>query len=103
MSQTLQVTLLALLWFVYFVLHSWLASDRLKARVAERIPRAAPAYRLLYNLLATLLLIPPMSLMWLWRTETVLRWSGGWQWLAMAGMGTGLASVSRAGFLHAAL
>ena len=82
MSQTLQVTLLALLWFVYFVLHSWLASDRLKAKVAERFPAVAPAYRLLYNLLATLLLIPPLSLMWLWRTETVFHWTGGWQWLA---------------------
>ena len=84
MSTALQASLLALTWLVYFVLHSALASDRLKASVAQRFPSYAPAYRLVYNLLATLLLIPPLLMMWLWRGELLISWSGPVQCLSVA-------------------
>ena len=63
-------------WLVYFGLHSLLASIGAKALVATRWPRAMPAYRLGYNLLAIVLLALPLWLTlsapgpWLWQ------WSG---------------------------
>jgi protein-S-isoprenylcysteine O-methyltransferase Ste14 len=68
--------LIILSWLVYFGLHSLLASIRVKQYVASRWPRAMPAYRLMFNLLAVVLLAVPLWLTlnapgpWLWR------WSG---------------------------
>ena len=45
-------------WLVYFVIHSALASLALKRRVAVRWPGFMPAYRLVYNALAVVLLLP---------------------------------------------
>ena len=47
---------LILSWLVYFGLHSLLASIAAKQDVASRWPRAMPAYRLGFNVLAVLLL-----------------------------------------------
>ena len=85
---------LALSWLVYFMLHSWLASIGVKQRVAANWPRLMPAYRLCYNLLATVLLMVPLWLTlkaagpWLWR------WSGGWEWVSLA-----VSAAAIAGFL----
>lgn len=49
-------------WLAYGALHSWLAGHGVKAWVERRWPRFAPAYRLAYNGLATLLLVPPLWL-----------------------------------------
>ncbi len=63
-------------WLVYFGLHSLLASIGAKQYVASRWPRAMPAYRLVFNVLAVVLLAVPLWLSlagsgpWLWR------WSG---------------------------
>jgi protein-S-isoprenylcysteine O-methyltransferase Ste14 len=81
---TNKLSLLALAWTAYFVLHSWLASFRVKGWVAQRWPSWEQRYRLAYNLLATLLLVPLLiatelaSDHWLWR------WQGGWAWAAHA-------------------
>jgi protein-S-isoprenylcysteine O-methyltransferase Ste14 len=72
----LDLTLIALAWLLYGLLHSLLASLGIKRWVVEHAPRAMPLYRIGFNLLATLLLLPP-----LWLT---LR-SGGeplWHWPA---------------------
>ena len=77
-----KLLLLALAWTGYFVLHSWLASLSTKAWVAQRWPGYEKRYRLMYNLLATLLLVPLLiatesaSDHWLWR------WQGPWAWAA---------------------
>lgn len=77
-----QVLLLVGTWLFYFLVHSLLASLPVKRRVAGRWPGLMPAYRLLFNLLALLLLLPPLYLTyhlngpWLWR------WSGPAWWLA---------------------
>ncbi len=47
-----------LAWLAYFVLHSFLASHRLKHYIAHVFPKCAPYYRLIYNALAIGLLIP---------------------------------------------
>ncbi|MEJ2456407.1 MAG: hypothetical protein P8103_19970 [Candidatus Thiodiazotropha sp.] len=84
--------LLGLLWLIYFGLHSLFASLWMKSRVAARWPDLMPRYRLLFNLLALLLLVPPLILMWrlggepLWRYQDfgdVLRFT--LMGLAMAG------------------
>lgn len=56
------VLLIALAWLAYGLIHSWLAGSAVKAWVTRHWPRLAPAYRLAYNALATLLLIPPLAL-----------------------------------------
>ncbi|MDX1594764.1 MAG: hypothetical protein R3298_10965 [Gammaproteobacteria bacterium] len=73
---------LALLWIGYFALHSLLASLRCKRAVAAHWPTAMPAYRLAYNGLAVLLLLPPAWLMLSWDGPWLWRWTGPWGWLA---------------------
>ncbi len=77
-----QVPILIGAWLFYFLIHSILASLAVKHLVAARWPGLMPAYRLLFNLIALLLLLPPLYLTyyldgpWLWR------WSGSAWWLA---------------------
>lgn len=70
---------IALAWMLYGVLHSWLASTTLKRRVAARWPLAPRVWRLAYNLLAILLLLPPLWLTWRHDGPLVIDWS---PWLA---------------------
>jgi len=85
---------LAAAWALYFVVHSALASLAVKEWVARHWPGAMPYYRLAFNTLAVLLLIPPALLTllapgpWLWR------WSGAARWAADA-----LMLLAAAGFL----
>lgn len=58
----LDLLLIGCAWLAYGALHSWLAASGFKARVTRRWPGLAPAYRLAYNGLAVLLLIPPLAL-----------------------------------------
>lgn len=68
----MDLTLLLLAWLLYFALHSWLASNGLKAYVEQRWPRIYAVYRIIFNGLALLLLLPlmyysytlPMQLWW---------------------------------------
>ncbi len=74
-------SLLAAAWVLYFIIHSALASLRLKRWVAEHWTAAMPLYRLGYNLLAVVLLIGPVGLLWadpgppLWTRSHWIRWS----------------------------
>ena len=78
------LALLAASWIAYFALHSLLASLGLKHRVAARWPRAMPAYRLAYNALALLLLLPPVGLMLAWDGPLLWAWSGPLTWASHA-------------------
>ena len=90
-SQTL---LLILSWLAYFSLHSLLASIWVKQYVGSRWPRAMPAYRLVFNILAVLLLAVPLGLTlnasgpWIWR------WSG-----FASGVAVVLSAAAVVGFL----
>lgn len=86
----LQLTLLALLWLVYFALHSLFASLWLKSRVAARLPGLMPGYRLLFNGLALILLLPPVGLMWRLAGEPLWRYGGVWEALRFGLMGLAL-------------
>ncbi len=74
-----QLFLIALAWTLYGVLHSWLASTSLKRKVGARWPKVHPAYRLIYNLFAITLLLPPLWLTWRFQGPLVIEWS---PWLA---------------------
>ena len=63
-SQT--IILLIILWSLYFVLHSILASIRVKTLVAARWPALMPAYRLFFNLVAILFIVPPLTIVFVY-------------------------------------
>jgi hypothetical protein len=87
-----QPLLLVGAWLCYFAIHSLLASLGLKRLVARRWPALMPAYRLLFNLQAILLLIPPLYLTYQWDGPFLWRWIGAGWWLAngLALLGLGL-------------
>lgn len=89
-----QIAVLATTWLAYAVVHSVLASLTVKQRIAARFPDAARGYRLLFNAVAVVLLVPPLWLTFAWRGPLLWRWSEGWGWLA-----DGLALAAVAGFV----
>jgi len=52
------IIILTFLWLLYFLSHSLLASDHTKKILILALPSLASYYRLLYNLLAIVLLLP---------------------------------------------
>jgi protein-S-isoprenylcysteine O-methyltransferase Ste14 len=97
---TTELVLLAALWLAYFALHSLLATLAFKRWLAARVPRLMPAYRLGYNALAVLLLLPPAWLMLAWDGPLLWAWEGVWAWLAhlLALVALGLFAWSLAGY-----
>ena len=89
--------ILALAWAAYFALHSALASLGLKRRVAAIFPAWMPYYRLAFNGLAVLLLLPILWLTYRDPGALLWRWQGIGFWLA-----NGLALAALAGFAHSA-
>jgi protein-S-isoprenylcysteine O-methyltransferase Ste14 len=85
----LELLLIACAWLAYGALHSWLAATQVKAWVERRWPAALPGYRLLFNLLSVLLLLPVLWLTHgyegaaLWRVPSWIAWPA----LAIAVMG----------------
>jgi protein-S-isoprenylcysteine O-methyltransferase Ste14 len=92
-----QLLELAGAWLLYFAIHSLLASLWLKRRVARRWPEWMPAYRLLFNLQALLLLLPPLYLTYIWDGPFLWQWQGWGWWLA-----NGLALLAAGLFLWSA-
>ena len=89
------LALLLLCWLGYFALHSMLASLRVKHKLAELRPDLVPAYRLTFNTLAVLLLLPILWLMYRTPGPTLWRWDGAAAWLA-----NGMALAAMLGFLR---
>lgn len=85
---------LALAWLGYFALHSALASLRVKSWVASRYPQRMPLYRLSFNILAVLMLLPILWLMIRSPGPALWAWQGWEAWLA-----NGLALAAVFGFL----
>ncbi len=86
---------LVLAWLGYFALHSTLASLELKRRVAAARPHWMPYYRLGFNVLALLLLLPILWLTYRDPGPVLWRWQGLGFWLA-----NGLALAALGGFWH---
>ena len=83
-----------ILWMLYFSIHSLFASLRFKQFILLSYPGIMPWYRLIFNILAMLLLIPPVFLMLMYPGELVWQWSGNWRYLANT-----LALLAIAGFI----
>jgi len=79
---TEQLWILLAVWLAYFVLHSALASLTAKRWVADRYPHWMPAYRLFFNAVAMLGVLPPLYLMLYWRGEPLWQWEGIWFWVS---------------------
>ena len=77
------LSLLALSWILYGVIHSILASQTTKDWVLKRYPNAFPAYRLIFNVLAVVLVIPPLALNYYFQSEPLWTWSGAFAWLSI--------------------
>jgi methanethiol S-methyltransferase len=78
---TLSTLLLLMAWGAYFFLHSWLASVQCKRKVAKDWPRLWRRYRLIYNLVATILLLPLVLLLWWLPSPLIWQWSAAWGFL----------------------
>lgn len=87
------LVLLAFCWIGYFALHSALASLAVKRRVAAARPDLMPYYRLAFNALALLLILPVLWLTYREPATMLWRWQGIAAWLA-----NGLALVAIFGF-----
>lgn len=77
----MRLAAIALAWFGYFALHSVLAASSVKAWVGGRWPRFMPAYRIAFNVMATLTLIPVLWLVYGGASDWLWQWRGVWAWL----------------------
>lgn len=84
MAASTHLALLAVSWMLYGLIHSALARPAAKAWFRARFPRQFPAYRLLFNLLAGLLLVPPLWLLFSFPGEALWRWPRVLGWIADA-------------------
>ena len=83
-----------LAWLGYALVHSLLASLAVKRWVASHRPHWMPGYRLAFNAVALVCLLPPWALTVFQRGPWLWRWPGSAAWLAdgLAGL-AGLAFV----------
>lgn len=76
-------------WFAYFALHSLLASSTAKSWIGWRWPRLMPGYRLAFNLVAVVALLPVLWLVYGTGGDPLWQWQGAWAWVA-----NGLAGIA---------
>ena len=81
MTDTSHLTVLACTWIAYAVIHSVLASNRLRRSFEQRFPDLIDVYRLLYNLIALILLLPPLWLLYSYTGRPLWDWSATTGWL----------------------
>lgn len=80
--QVTHVWILAALWLAYFAIHSGLASLTVKRALARHWPGAMRGYRLAFNALALLLVVPPLWFTYALDAPYLWRWNGLWAWVA---------------------
>lgn len=81
---------IAIGWVAFFVAHSALASNRLKLVLGRRWPVLARNYRLAYNVVALVTLVPILALVLGYPGPDLWAWTGMARWVAE---GVGLAGV----------
>jgi len=94
MTAASHLTLLATSWVLYAALHSALASHAGKTWFRGHFPHRFQAYRLMFNLLALALLLPPLWLLYSYPGPPLWRWPAVLGWIA-----DGAALAAAAGFL----
>lgn len=78
--------LLILAWTAFFILHSLLAGHTAKAWVKNHWPRLYRQYRLTYNVVALITIVPAMVYAWVYPSPLLWQWQGTWDiayWLLM--------------------
>ena len=92
--QKIFIFLLFASWISYFFLHSLAASNSIKRWANVNFPRFSPYYRLTYNILAIILLIPALAVLYMNQWVTVWQWPSEFWWLQqLLGIGSLLAFV----------
>jgi protein-S-isoprenylcysteine O-methyltransferase Ste14 len=81
-------------WLAYFIVHSVLASLAVKKWIAARWPDFMPAYRLAFNGVALVSLLPILWLMVVLPWPAVWQWQGAGKWVA-----NGLSVLAVLGFV----
>jgi protein-S-isoprenylcysteine O-methyltransferase Ste14 len=93
--ESARLVILLVAWFVYFALHSVLASISVKTWMATRYPSLMPAYRIGFNAIAVLGLLPILWLLYSHPGSVIWSWTGKLVYLA-----NGLAFAAVAGFFY---
>ena len=70
--------LLGFLWLCWCVMHSTLIDRSVTGAVERRLPNAYRYYRLLYNGVSLMTLIPLLIITWLMGGDIVFSWAGWW-------------------------
>ncbi|KAF0163607.1 MAG: hypothetical protein FD157_2937 [Rhodocyclaceae bacterium] len=78
----MRLAAIALAWLGYFVLHSVLAALSVKAWVAGRWPQFMRSYRIVFNVVSTVTLIPVLWLVYGVESDWLWQWRGAWAWLS---------------------
>ena len=81
-------------WGLFGAVHSITASQRWQSWLFKQWPALAPVYRILFNIVALITVIPPLAIMAVYDGQPLWQWSGPWRWLAWL-----LASLAILGFL----
>src|SRR5574340_617468 len=76
------LALLLCYWLAYFLLHSILASLGVKRLLAATRPALMPGYRLAFNILSLLLILPILWHIFQHPGPMLWRWQGASAWLA---------------------
>lgn len=79
----------------YFVLHSLLASLMMKRLLAKYFPSLMPYYRLIFNIIALVMLLPLMFVMFIYPGEQLWQWQGFALYIS-----SGLALLAVVGFIY---
>lgn len=85
------ILILSIAWVLYFVLHSALASESSKQYVKRKYPKWDSSYRLFYNVIAVITLLPIIYLLIVNRGQPFLIWPEGLGWLKISVVCTALA------------
>ncbi len=78
MEESLRYLLLALAWIAYCTLHSAMISETATAYLKRRLGDTFRFYRLFFNVIAVLTLIPVLWYSHSLTQETIFRWEGVW-------------------------
>lgn len=81
MNPVTQLTLLAICWILYGIIHSVLASRACKGWFKAQFPDRFRVYRLGFNLFSVALLVPPLWLMFTYPGESLWHWPPAAGWL----------------------
>jgi len=86
---------LGALWISYFIIHSLLASDKVKRGINTNFPGFTHVYRVFYNISATIMLFPMFYFVYFVPSAQIVKWNGFFAVIANL-----LAVAALAGFIY---